>query len=81
MSAEPHPMTGYTDTGTVPHLVARLYPEPHLACCGQPLVCIPLQQRAQDPEMVCRHCRRSDMTPLPYNHDPTKDIDTDEEAP
>lgn len=66
-----HPMTGFTDTGETPHWVARLYP--HEACCGQPLVSIPLQQDDSDPAVVCRNCRRSGVTPLPHDHDPTKD--------
>lgn len=60
-----HPMTGYTDAGETPHWVARLYP--HEACCGQPLVSFPLNPTVTDPAAVCRRCRHSGVTPLPYN--------------
>ena len=67
------PMTGYTDTGTTPHWVARLHP--NQACCGQPLAYIPLVQRYQDEAVACRNCRRSGVTPLPHDHNQTEDAD------
>lgn len=72
MSIETYPMAGYTDTGTTPHWVARLHPNE--ACCNRELTYIPLIQKAWDEAMVCRQCRRSGVTPLPHDHDPTKDM-------
>jgi hypothetical protein len=66
-------MTGYTDTGETPHWVARLHP--HQSCCGDPLVSIPNHQEEWEPKQVCRSCRKSGVTPLPHDHDPTKDAD------
>jgi hypothetical protein len=71
MTAETHPMTGFTDTGETPHSVARLHP--HTACCGQPLVYIPTRQEPIALDRVCRACRNSGVTPLPHDHDPTED--------
>ncbi|MFY1686450.1 hypothetical protein [Plantactinospora sp. WMMB782] len=71
MSTETYPMSGYTDTGTTPHWVARLHP--NTACCGQPLAYIPLVQKNWPDDEVCRRCRRADVQPL--SHDPTEDTE------
>lgn len=66
-----YPMTGFTDTGTTPHWVARLHP--NTSCCDEPIVSIPLRQEKWEPLQVCRKCRHSGVTPLPHDHDPTSD--------
>jgi hypothetical protein len=68
---EDYPLTGYTDTGETPHPVARLHPAQ--ACCGQPLAYIPLVQKRWPDDRLCRKCRRSDVTPLPHDHNQTEE--------